>query len=127
MKKISVLLCILIVVMLLAACGKESLPEPTEQPVPVEETAEPTVEPQPAQEEPVEEEPEAEVDSEMKAVAESFIDKDVSELIEAIGEPEATDYAPSCLGPGEDGELDYNGFVVYTYKEGNTEVVKEVV
>ena len=32
----------------------------------------------------------------------------------------------SCLGCGEDGELVYNGFTVYTYKEGDSEVVQNV-
>lgn len=50
----------------------------------------------------------------------------VSELYEAIGEPNSADYAPSCLGPGEDGCLYYDGFTVYTYKEGDSEVVWDV-
>ena len=58
----------------------------------------------------------------------SYIDKPVSELIAAIGEPQSSDYAPSCLNPGqgEDGMLYYDGFVVYTYKEGDTETVQDV-
>ena len=36
------------------------------------------------------------------------------------------DSASSCLGSGEDGELVYNGFTVYTYKEGDSEVVQNV-
>lgn len=59
--------------------------------------------------------------------ARSFIDKSVEELIAAIGEPVSTDYAPSCLGSGEDGELIYDGFTVYTYREGNTETVQDVL
>jgi hypothetical protein len=41
----------------------------------------------------------------------------------AIGQPKSKDYASSCLGPGEDGEWSYDGFVVYTYREGNSETV----
>ena len=59
-------------------------------------------------------------------IAESYIGKEVSELIAAIGEPESSSYASSCLGSGEDGELVYNGFTVYTYKEGDSEVVQNV-
>ena len=40
--------------------------------------------------------------------------------------PESVSYASSCLGSGEDGELVYNGFTVYTYKEGDSEVVQNV-
>ena len=58
-----------------------------------------------------------------KSLAESCIDKPVAELYALIGEPDSSDYAPSCMGDGEDGNLYYNGFVVYTYKEGNEESV----
>lgn len=61
-------------------------------------------------------------------LAKSCIDKPLAELITLIGEPQSSDYAPSCLNPGqgEDGMLYYDGFVVYTYKEGDTETVKDV-
>ena len=62
-----------------------------------------------------------------KALAESMIGEEVSKLIEAIGEPESADYAGSCLGPGEDGELHYDGFTVYTYKEGDSEIIQNVL
>ncbi len=65
-------------------------------------------------------------ENEQKIIAESYIGKEVSELIAAIGEPESSSYASSCLGSGEDGELVYNGFTVYTYKEGDSEVVQNV-
>lgn len=59
--------------------------------------------------------------------AEGCIDQDVAALYELIGEPESSDYAPSCLGEGgEDGNLYYDGFIVYTYKEGNKETVRFV-
>ena len=58
---------------------------------------------------------------------ESMIGEEVSKLIEAIGEPDSADYASSCLGPGEDGELQYDGFTVYTYKEGDSEVIQNVL
>jgi hypothetical protein len=62
-----------------------------------------------------------------KALAESCIDKDVSELFALIGEPESADYAPSCLVEGgEDGMLYYDGFVVYTTRDGDVETVTYV-
>ena len=65
--------------------------------------------------------------NEDKALAESMIGEEVSKLIEAIGEPKSADYAGSCLGPGEDGELHYDGFTVYTYKEGDSEIIQNVL
>ena len=59
----------------------------------------------------------------LKALAESCIDKPVAELYTLIGQPNSADYAPSCMGDGEDGNLYYDGFIVYTYKEGNSESV----
>ena len=35
----------------------------------------------------------------------------------ACGESNSSDYAPSCLGEGEDGNLYYDGFTVYTYRD----------
>lgn len=65
-------------------------------------------------------------ENEQKIIAESYIGKEVSKLYDAIGKPESVSYASSCLGSGEDGELLYNGFTVYTYKEGDSEVVQNV-
>lgn len=62
-----------------------------------------------------------------KEKAISCIDKDVAELYDLIGQPQSSDYAPSCLGEGgEDGNLYYADFTVYTYRQGDTEVVKDV-
>ena len=66
------------------------------------------------------------VDQELLAKAQSCIDKTVEELIALIGEPMNSDYAPSCLGPGEDGRLYYEGFFVETYREDGTEIVRWV-
>ena len=60
-------------------------------------------------------------------VAESYIDCEVADLIAEIGEPLEKDYASSCLGPGKDGNLVYDGFTVYTYKEGSSEIVRVVL
>ena len=61
-------------------------------------------------------------------IAKGCIDQPLADLVALIGEPQSSDYAPSCLNPGqgEDGMLYYDGFVVYTYKEGDTETVKDV-
>ena len=63
-----------------------------------------------------------------KVLAESCIDKPLTDLIALIGEPISSDYAPSCMNPGvgEDGNLEYDGFMVYTYREGDEEIVKYV-
>lgn len=55
-----------------------------------------------------------------------YLEKDAADLIEELGEPLERSYAPSCLGSGEDGELRYEGFTVYTYREGDRETVKDV-
>jgi hypothetical protein len=47
-------------------------------------------------------------------------------LIAAIGSPNSRSYASSCIGEGEDGELSYNGFTVYTYRENGIETVQDV-
>ncbi len=58
-----------------------------------------------------------------KKLAESCIDKSVEELYQLIGKPESSDYAKSCMGAGDDGNLYYDGFTVYTYREGDEETV----
>ncbi len=67
-----------------------------------------------------------ETHSPTKADAEAFIGSSAASLISAIGSPSSSSYAPSCIGDGEDGELHYNGFVVYTYRENGNEVVDSV-
>ena len=61
-----------------------------------------------------------------EAVARSLVGASVEELYAAIGEPLSADYAPSCLGAGDDGELHYDGFTVYTYREEGSETVEDV-
>ena len=51
----------------------------------------------------------------------------MSSLIAAIGSPLNQSYAPSCLGPGEDEELIYDSFNVYTYRENGVETVEDVL
>ena len=95
-------------------------PEPTPAPTP-EPTPAPTPEPTPAPTPEPTMSPE-----ELKAIAERYIDEPVEELFKAIGRPQSSDYAPSCLGDGEDGNLYYDGFTVYTYREDGEETVSYV-
>ena len=100
-------------VLMLCGCAAQEQPETTEAP-----TTETTVAPPETTEAPTE--------NRQKQLAESCIDKSVEELIALIGEPQSSDYAPSCLGPGEDGNLYYEGFTVYTYREDGEETVRVV-
>lgn len=61
-----------------------------------------------------------------KEIAQSYVDKEIAGLFDKIGEPKESNYTHSCLGDGNDGELIYDGFTVYTYKEGDSEVVLDV-
>lgn len=126
MKRLIALLLAVMMIAGLCACGESTpeVPETTEGKN--EETTE-----APVQEDPTEESTETipvAVGNADMALAESCIDKSVEELYELIGEPESADYAPSCLNPGEgeDGNLYYEGFIVYTYREGDTETVQYV-
>ena len=128
MKKLTCLLLALTLLLGLAACGEEPA-EVTEEPAagsvePVEESAPPaeeSVAPAEESEAPAEEEP-----SPLEA-AKAFEGAPLEDLIAAVGEPLSSDYAPSCLGEGEDGNLYYDGFTVYTYRDvDGTEVVNYV-
>ena len=66
--------------------------------------------------------------SQYKKIAEGFVGANVEDLYAAIGYPDSVeDYVPSCLGPGEDGELHYDGFTVYTYRENGVETINAVL
>ena len=72
-------------------------------------------------------EPEAEPVVPTADAARAYIGQSASNLIAALGSPISSSYAPSCLGPGEDGELIYSGFTVYTYRENGVETVEDVL
>ena len=130
MKKLIVLMLCALLLLGLCACGGEEAPA-EEMNLNVAPKVDVTV---PKEEETVEiataatQEPDEAVAErniqERKALAESCIDKDVNYLYELIGKPNSADYAPSCLVQGgEDGMLYYDGFVVYTTREGDVETV----
>ncbi len=65
---------------------------------------------------------------EMLEIAKCYLDKPLSELMDQIGEPLFSEYAVSCLVPGgEDGELHYEGFTVYTLRSGGSETILDVL
>ena len=124
MKKALTVLLAALLALSLAACGDagtEPTAAPTEEPAATEPAAtEPAAEPE-------ETEPAAEPEDSLLETAKTFEGADVNELIAAIGEPESSDYAPSCLGEGEDGNLYYDGFTMYTYRDTDgTETVNYV-
>jgi len=129
MKKLIVMLLAVLMLLALCACGGEAPAEENvqieaqpkvEATAPIEETTA-EVEETTAQEETA---AAADPAADKKALAESCIDKDISELYALIGEPESSDYAPSCLVEGgEDGMLYYDGFVVYTTRDADGETV----
>ena len=125
--------------LLLTACGAPAAEEPAEtveapvaeEPAPVEVPEETPVE-EPVEAEPIEEAPveEEAVEEEVPAGptvddALAFVDQDVTALYAAIGEPVSSSYEYSCSGPGDDGILTYDGFIVFTYREkdGSAETV----
>ena len=124
MKKILSLTLAMLLALGLAACGggNDAATDPPETAAPateaVTETVPPTTEPAA--------EPTGSGTS-LLDTARTFEGAPVEDLIAAIGEPESSDYAPSCLGEGEDGNLYYDGFTVYTYRDTDgTETVNYV-
>ena len=98
----------------------EPEPEPTSEPAPVP-APEPIPEPVPEPTPELEPMPEPSGDRLEKALA--CVDQDISVLYAAIGEPDSSRYEYSCSGPGDDGVLFYDGFLVFTYKENGVETV----
>ena len=117
MKKILAMFFVMVLALSLCACKDGQ----TNQTEPVDTTIFPTQ----ATESVGQTEP-SETTQDMVELVKSYIDKPIGELIAVIGEPEYSDYAPSCLGEGEDGMLYYDGFIVYTYREGDVETVYDV-
>ena len=111
-KKVFLMFLVAVMILSLCACGgSEEKPANMESVLPGAESGVESDDTAPSSE-PVEAEPEANKDK---------------ELAESMIEPESSSYAGSCLGPGEDGELHYDGFTVYTYKEGDSEIIQNVL
>lgn len=114
MKNILSLALAMILALGLAACG-ESGTEPSA--APSAPAAVDTTTPDPAAESTETAEPAEETGGSLLEIAKGYEGANVDELIAAIGDPNSSDYAPSCLGEGEDGNLYYDGFTVYTYRD----------
>ena len=124
MKNILSLALAMILALGLAACG-ESGTEPSAAPSDPAAVATTTPDPaaesteaqDPAAESTETAEPAEETGGSLLEIAKGYEGANVDELIAAIGDPNSSDYAPSCLGEGEDGNLYYDGFTVYTYRD----------
>ena len=123
-KRYTACFALLSLLMLLSACGNaapDTPPEPPALSVALPDAAlHAPASPAPAPE------TAPEPDAALRDAAAAYVGRPIDELIEAFGEPLDSRYAPSCLGPGQDGELRYEGFTVYTYQQGNAEVVTDV-
>ena len=140
MRKRVIVWC-LVCLLVLTACGapaaetpaepekpaaEQTAPAPVEEPEPEKTPAEEAPAEEPAEEEPAEEAPVEETPAGPTVEdALAFVDQSVTALYEAIGEPISSSYEYSCSGPGDDGLLTYDGFIVFTYREpdGSAEVV----
>ena len=120
-----------------AAPAETEAPAPEASPVPSAEASEAGTEPEPSTE-PAAKLPDAGLVQDTAVtpspsealfeLAKSYVDKPLSELQAEIGEPVSSSYVSSCLIPGgEDGELHYDGFTVYTVKSGDSETVQDVI
>lgn len=120
MKKTMLLILCAALALSLAACGEPAAAETTPTPAATEAPA--------TEESAATEAPEASEAPEesLLDIAKQYEGRPLEELIAAVGEPESRDYAPSCLGDGEDGNLYYDGFTVYTYKDDSGELVNYV-
>ena len=146
MKRIWMIAAVCLLLALLCACGAPAEPD-AQQEAAAPATAEPEApaEPEvPAEPETPAEPEEVEAPSEPEEPAEpnapevseapegptaqdalAFVDQDVSAMVAAIGEPISTSYEASCMGDGDDGIWQYDGFIVFTYREkdGSAETV----
>ncbi len=113
MKKLTAVLLCAAVLLALAGCGKTDSPAPTAEPTAAPTQAPAATEAPAPTEAPAEETPD--VSGTVEAIR-AMIGQPVQDLYDFIGEPTGgTDYGPSCLVTGgQDGQLFYDGFCVYT-------------
>ena len=67
-----------------------------------------------------------EFDNDKFLAAQDLVGSSIEELYSAIGNPNKSNYLPSCIGVGKDGTLQYNGFTVTTFKDDKGETIKGV-
>lgn len=136
MKRFLIPALTLVMLLSLSACGTQTpaQEEPSPQPLsPIvdeipasESSAHAEVPLPPASETDAEEETDTALEERI-ALAQEFIGLSAEELIEAIGEPESSQYGASCEEEGaEDGMLFYDGFYIWTLKTEDEELVREV-
>lgn len=115
MKRLLLLILACALLAVLTACGGQ-------------ETAAPAADGADTAGEPAAEPAEPATVEEQIALVQSLIDEPIDRLYEAIDYPADSAYASSCLGEGEDGELYYDGFTVYTYRDTDgSETVYDVM
>lgn len=115
MKKIILLMLALVLVVSLCACNQNPTPTNPDTKPSDSQPSDPTQATMTAEE--------------AVALIKTMIDQDVSKIYEKFGQPNSSEYAPSCLNPGENGEdgmLIYDGFVVYTYRTEDAESIQDV-
>ena len=139
MKKTFALLLVMGLMMSFVACGTQevAVSENQEEPVPVETVSEPVVEEimaasesdaaALAEMEPPASQTDITVDESGYNAALELVGQPVQALYDAIGEPEDSQYAASCLEDNaEDGMLFYEGFYVWSLRTEEDEVIHAV-
>ena len=131
-KWIKAVLAAVLLILACSACGKQQVQE-VQEAAPSPYADEETVATTPELEESIISEEEVKTDdssekpeNEAYLIAMQYIDLPMDDLRRKIGEPISEEYVGSCLGNGYDGVLTYDGFTVYTYKEGDGETVRVV-
>ncbi len=128
MKKILAIVFGVCLLALLCACGEKEepaapAPAASEAQIQEEEKPEGPAADEPKSEAPTEEAAEEAAEPTLLETALTFVDKDASELVAAIGEPLDKVYEESCSGPGDDGVWTYDGLTVFTYTENGVETI----
>ena len=118
MKKI-LIFALACVMLMLCACGNQQPAETTPSTTAPQASTPETTAPETTA-------PATTAPADLKSLAISCIDLSVDELYALVGEPNETDYVPSCLMVGEDGMLIYDDFIVYTYRLDGEETVVDV-
>lgn len=129
MKKTLAVILAIIILAAFAGCGKNEPTVSVETPAPAE-TAK-IEEPEVKEEQPAVQEAEPEEPAEEPVAEETVFDEEkyniavaygqgegMDGLIEKIGEPNSEDYTTGCSGHEEEGILYYNGFRIYTFRDG---------